>query len=171
MWAGKKRFNLFSTPAYFASLLLKESMWGFQDIFSFSWSPRKLKFFTLSKGVPLISKSGITPSILLFMAWKITYLVFPIFRDNLLTANQSYTLASSLFMLIRETDGIRIVLLRVVSSAYKIKLKYSVQLGMSFIYIRNNKGPRIEPCGTPVDNEFRKSLVVCMTPRHYLNQW
>ena len=71
----------------------------------------------------------------------------------MLTANQSYTLASSLFMLIRETDGIRIVLLRVVSSAYKIKLKYSVQLGMSFIYIRNNKGPRIEPCGTPVDNE------------------
>ena len=82
-----------------------------------------------------------------------TYLVFLIFRDNLLTASQSYTLASSLFMLIRDNDGIRTMLLSVVSSAYKIKLKYSVQFGISFMYIKNNKGPRIEPCGTPVDNE------------------
>ena len=94
MWSGKKLFNLFSTPAHFASLLLRESMWGFQDIFSFSWSPRRLKFFTLSKGMPSISKSGITPSILLFMAWKITYLVFLLFRDNLLTASQSALIKS-----------------------------------------------------------------------------
>ena len=40
-------------------------------------------------------------------------------------------------MLIRDTDGIRIMLLRVVSSAYKIKLKYSVQLVVNEIG-RNN---------------------------------
>ena len=55
----------------------------------------------------------------------------------MLTASQSYTLACLLFMLIRDTDGIRIVLLRVVSSAYKIKLKYSVQLVVNEIG-RNN---------------------------------
>ena len=42
----------------------------------------------------------------------------------------------------------------VVSSAYKIKLRRSLTVCMSFIHITNNKGPNIEPCGTPVSISF-----------------
>ena len=38
----------------------------------------------------------------------------------------------------------------VVSSAYVMKLKCEVDCAMSFMYIMNNKGPSIEPWGTPV---------------------
>ena len=48
-------------------------------------------------------------------------------------------------MLIGDIDGIWIVLFIVVSSVYKIKLKYLLQYGTSFMYMRNNNGPRIEP--------------------------
>ena len=37
------------------------------------------------------------------------------------------------------------------SSAYVIKLNILMTCGKSCIYIINNKGPRIEPCGTHVD--------------------
>ena len=39
---------------------------------------------------------------------------------------------------------------KVVSSEYMIILKTFVHIGKSFMYIENNNGPRIEPCGTPV---------------------
>ena len=61
IWTGRKYLNLFSTPAHFASLLPKRSICGFQDIFSFSSKPRKLKLLTFPKGIPLISKLRITP--------------------------------------------------------------------------------------------------------------
>jgi hypothetical protein len=37
----------------------------------------------------------------------------------------------------------------VASSAYNKKLNPSQAFGKSFIKIRNNNGPKIEPCGTP----------------------
>ena len=46
------------------------------------------------------------------------------------------------------------VLLSVVSSAYRIKLNCLVQFGMSFIYIRKNSSPKMEPWGTPVYNVY-----------------
>ena len=42
------------------------------------------------------------------------------------------------------------VLNKVVSSAYIIKLIILLAFGKSFMYIINNKGPRIDPCGTPM---------------------
>ena len=36
------------------------------------------------------------------------------------------------------------------SSAYVIKLIFSELFGRSFIYMRKNKGPNMDPCGTPV---------------------
>ena len=42
------------------------------------------------------------------------------------------------------------VLDKVVSSAYIIKSNFSVDSQKSFIYMINNKGPRIDPCGTPI---------------------
>jgi len=40
---------------------------------------------------------------------------------------------------------------RVESSANKLNLKKSLQLGKSLIKIRNRRGPKIDPCGTPCD--------------------
>ena len=36
-----------------------------------------------------------------------------------------------------------------VSSAYKTTLLWLTQFGRSSIKIRNNKGPKTDPCGTP----------------------
>ena len=36
-------------------------------------------------------------------------------------------------------------------SAYIIYLNVSHEFGKSFIYIKNKSGPKIEPCGTPVE--------------------
>ncbi len=49
-----------------------------------------------------------------------------------------------------------------VSSANKI-LNSDVYIGNSLIYIRNNRGPRIDPCGTPsiiVRRELEMSSIV-----------
>ena len=57
---------------------------------------------------------------------------------------------------------------RVVSSAYIINPKTSVKLGKSFIHIENNKGPRIDPCGTPdftingLDRILSYSTICCL---------
>ena len=42
------------------------------------------------------------------------------------------------------------VLNEVRSSVYIIKLNILLALGRSFMYIINNMGPRIDPCGTPM---------------------
>ena len=53
---------------------------------------------------------------------------------------------------------------RHVSSAYK-KKSYLTAIGISLTFIKNNKGPRIDPCGTPHDmletseEEFSKFTV------------
>ena len=47
-------------------------------------------------------------------------------------------------MSIGDIDVIWMVLSSVASSAYKIKLKYLLQYGTSFMYMRNKNGARIE---------------------------
>ena len=67
------------------------------------------------------------------------------FRDNLLTLNQIDISHNSLFIKLFN------YLSKVVSSAKRINWNYSLELWRSFTYIRNNNGPSIEPCGTPVE--------------------
>ncbi len=38
----------------------------------------------------------------------------------------------------------------VVSSAYKMKSNNLLEFTMSFMYIMKRRGPKIDPCGTPV---------------------
>ena len=38
----------------------------------------------------------------------------------------------------------------VVSSAYTILWNFELAFGKSLIYIIHNRGPKMEPCGTPV---------------------
>ena len=53
---------------------------------------------------------------------------------------------------------VSIMLLSDVSSAYKTKLKYELDSGISFMYIRNSKGPSIHPWGTPVVRDKYEDL-------------
>jgi hypothetical protein len=56
----------------------------------------------------------------------------------------------TLFKLSINSTGLGLVIAKLVSSAYSTNLAFSaVTLGKSFMYNKKNKGPRIEPCGTP----------------------
>ena len=74
----------------------------------------------------------------------------------MLSANQSHILSSSIFILsvilicILIDLKLDILPIRVVSSAYKIKLNLSLAICKSLMYIINRSGPRIDPWGTPV---------------------
>ena len=76
IYSGKNLFNLLSTPENFFNLLATISIWFFQDICSFKFNPRKLKFWTLSMLMSLIFSSGRRPPIFLLTAWNTIYFVF-----------------------------------------------------------------------------------------------
>ena len=75
------------------------------------------------------------------------------FIDSLLIINHSFIFMSSLFI---ESHNSMSLLLSVnlfrvlVSSAYMMKSNSSLACGKSFIYKIKRRGPKIEPCGTPV---------------------
>ena len=75
--------------------------------------------------------------------------------------NHSKMLSSSLFMFsdncsvctflklvdaLNEHSG----LIKLVSSTYSMVLKFLLASRISFIYMMKSRGPKIEPCGTPV---------------------
>ena len=77
---------------------------------------------------------------------------FPAFIESLFTHSQSCTFSNSLFI-ISDTDfGSEqlTIELRVLSSAYRINLKILLAWFMSLMQIKKRRGPRIDPCGTPV---------------------
>ena len=102
--------------------------------------------------IPLMLNSGITPSMFLFIAWTTIYFVFLTFSDNLFTASQSQTFDMWLLISWVAQAEILMVLNYVVSSVYNTYLKKVVAFGISFIYIRNKRGPKLDPCGTPVES-------------------
>ena len=84
-------------------------------------------------------------------------LVFLIFRDNLLDESHSLIFDNSLFILTSEFTLFKLQY-SVVSSAYINMWNIGVTLGKLFIYIRKSNGPKIEPCGTPIDTDFVSDL-------------
>ena len=78
IYSGKNLFNLFSTPENFFNLLATISILFFQDICSFEFNPRKLKFWTLSMLMSLIFSSGRRPSI--FFINRMKYNIFRLFH-------------------------------------------------------------------------------------------
>jgi hypothetical protein len=72
------------------------------------------------------------------------------FKDSELFLNHSLTSAKTLFNLLTNSIGLGLVIMKLVSSAYNTNLAFlAVTVGKLFIYNKNNKGPRIEPCGMP----------------------
>ena len=84
------------------------------------------------------------------------YFDLALFSDSLLMLSHSIILGSSLLIKVCVSTllclllNVFMVLGKVLSSAYIIKSNFVVASDKSFIYMINNKGPRIEPCGTPI---------------------
>ena len=78
-------------------------------------------------------------------------LVLVTFSDNLFAENHMWIFSNSalitLISLFKSLSQQRLF----VSSANKINLNILETLQMSLMYIINNFGPKIEPCGTPHD--------------------
>ena len=72
------------------------------------------------------------------------------FRDNLFADSQSVILHNSIFNKCSSAGFPLISQISVVSSAYMIILNISVHVGKSLMYTEKRKGPKTEPCGTPV---------------------
>ena len=73
-------------------------------------------------------------------------------RESLLCFSQLRMFSRSLFMtaeLCSDFDELRVVF-RVVSSAYDIIFNEFEAFDMSLMYIKKRRGPKIDPCGTPV---------------------
>ena len=122
---------------------------------------KKLNSVTLSTTVLLIIYQGISwVGMSFWWLWKIMNFALSTFSDSLLTISQSDILGRSKLIKYEIwfpswfTSCVNVHNVLVVSSAYKIKLKHSLTVCISFIYITNNKGPIIEPCGTPVSISF-----------------
>ena len=58
---------------------------------------------------------------------------------------------------------------RVLSSANSINLKKDDEFGRSFINIRNNNGPRTDPCGTPWLTEEEEEVIPSLTVIWFLS--
>ena len=50
---------------------------------------------------------------------------------------------------------------KTVSSAKRMTFQVSKMYGMSSTYIKNNKGPRIDPCATPIDTYMMCQIERC----------
>src|ERR1043165_1836489 len=76
-------------------------------------------------------------------------LVFTRFSDNLLALNHSPTNFSSILIVFTSTSIDLFDMNTLVSSANMIKWRSDEAFEISFTYIKNSRGPNIEPCGTP----------------------
>ena len=78
--------------------------------------------------------------------WKIRFLTF---RESLFEINHSLIFCNSLFTVEKRKLKSLCSKNRFVSSANIIVFNKLEALGRSFAYIKNNSGPRIDPCGAP----------------------
>ncbi len=124
--------------------------------------PRKLKVSVRFIFAPLNSSVRCWYSETFFWwLWNIMYLVLPTLSDSLLICNQSFIRDSSKLMRLPSVAissfdfGLKVkkvcsVLSKEVSSANIMAWKFFDASEMSLIYMRKRRGPRTDPCGTPV---------------------
>ena len=161
MSVGKKFFKRHMVPCVVAILLDILCMCGFQLRFSSIVSPKKLNSVTLSTGSQFIFKVGVIVFIFIWWWWKIIYFVLLTFRDNLFIFNHSWMFLSSVLIcsgiclkssLSQENDELKehSGLIKFVSSAYRIISNFSLAMWISFMQIKNKRGPRMDGWGTTV---------------------
>ena len=118
--------------------------------FSPKWIPKYFVVWTrLTWFLPILIGKSHPKLDNLKVVVKNIYSVLVTFKLNLFARSQSLTRVRSLFTLAYssavDTEDAYIV----VSSAYMCALVWGRHPGRSLIYIKNNKGPKIEPCRTP----------------------
>ena len=88
-------------------------------------------------------------SSLLLALWKNENFVFLTLKESLFELNHSLIFCNSLLTVEKATLMPLRSKTRFVSSANIIVFSKLEALGRSFTYIKDNSGPRINPCGTP----------------------
>ena len=136
-----------NTPVPLVSFPEMYKMWSFQDNLLSMMTPRNLVL-----AVSLIVSPSILIHILgwgLFLLEIIMKCVFLIFKESLFAFNHKEISFNSLFMVLMIKSGSLPLINKLLSSANNIGNVHSQTEARSFMYIRNNRGPRIDPCGTP----------------------
>ena len=115
------------------------------------WSittPRYLTECTLSSETPLIVRLKSISTVLAGCLLIIMKFVLLKLRDSLFRRNQLSTFWSSLFTRFSRFSKLLSDRVKYVSSTNKV-VSNSEQFGISFMYIRKNNGPRLDPWGSP----------------------
>jgi hypothetical protein len=85
--------------------------------------------------------------LLLFLKWRKQVLLM--FRDKRLAVNHRFMSQRDLYSAVLNTSWFGLFMMLLVSSANSTIFYFTVfNKGKSFIYMRNNRGSRIEPWGT-----------------------
>ena len=100
---------------------------------------------TLSIGLFLITKFKTLEGGLEFTVLKYTYLVLLALSESLLAINQLSTLCNSWLPFSKNDLALLPLINTLVSSAKDKLVLFFKQVGKSFTYIMNNRGPTIEP--------------------------
>ena len=123
-------------------------MWGFQVRVESSKTPRNLTSFS--------SVIFLFPILILIFLWgmfeeewKRAKCDLSTFSANLFVVNHLSTFFSSLFMVYSKRSRLSDLKYILVSSAKRQNLSFLQTAGKSLMKMRNNSGPKTEPCGTP----------------------
>ena len=126
------------------------SIWLPQSRLSSMVNPRDLAVATWVTRKSLIASVGETVTVLSLCLDPINMnSVLVIFRVSLFALSQLWTFSKSSFKHVKKLWILLLAYVRWVSSAHTRGSQFYRQLGRSFIYNRNNNGPKIVPWGTP----------------------
>jgi hypothetical protein len=120
-------------------------MWLVHFRCSSIWTPRNFEEETEGIVVPSISRFWLESGIDFLLDLNTIQLVFDMLSDNLFDLNQSFVLISSSFAIEISWSYDALDRNALVSSANRINLNILVELGRSLMYIKNSRGPSIEP--------------------------
>ena len=158
-YGGRQCFSWFGIPVYFDNLLDIMSVWHCHGIFSSHNIPRHLEEEIHSISTLFILSIGIRPVVSLLHGWS-TVSFFCMFSVSLFTESSHWFPSNSLFSSsltfdIEVDKEYSTVVNKFLSLAYDINMNDWLDCRVSFLLIKNGKGPRIEPCVTPVVIVFR----------------
>ena len=166
-WGGYQ-LSLFIIPKDLEILFDIFCICAFQVICWSMVNPRKLKPSTLIKGSPFNPNIGIWLIISRWWLWNTMYFVFltlviiySIQANFIYPSVHCLLLVKGILFYLEQNE-----LVKFISSAKRISWKCLQALWMSSIYIMNSKGPRMDPCGTPVVTD---SILECIPSK--LTYW
>ena len=157
-------------PTVFDSFKQSSLTWFFQVKFESKVIPKYLTVETSRMFTPSIFRFNDFYGLSL-LEWKRKKLVFKILRASLLDFIHLATTLSSWFRISSRSLRFLREKYTLVSSANKWKLSSFEVFGKSLIHSNNNRGPRMDPWGTPQEIERESELWPCsLLDRYEWNQ-